>query len=275
VEGQGHDTVGVETVIENDNVPESVNEIVTENVSESVNETVTENVPESVNETVTENVPEMIENMGMDKGKRKLYERFLNESSSEFDDSSDEDYVQSGEGSDSEAPSVVLEDIECESDDDIFLSKNPSKKELMMKLIRVMKDKKKKTVPERFETGNLNGLVMMGMKMIWKVLRDWCIRNGVDIEFLRNEAARMTAKCKVEGYEWRIHASPILGGPTFQIKTLKGNHTCAMNYENRLANASYLARRIENAIRDHPTIPIAQLKNRILSKCNMDVSRFK
>ncbi|KAK4394368.1 hypothetical protein Sango_1907600, partial [Sesamum angolense] len=42
-----------------------------------------------------------------------------------FDDSADEDYVQSGEGSDSETPSLVLEDIECDSDDDIFLLKDP------------------------------------------------------------------------------------------------------------------------------------------------------
>ncbi|KAL0403811.1 UNVERIFIED_CONTAM: hypothetical protein Sradi_2021900, partial [Sesamum radiatum] len=107
------------------------------------------------------------------------------------------------------------------------------------------------------------------------VLRDWCIRNGIDLEFLRNEAKRVTAKCKVQGCEWRIHASPIQGGPTFQIKTIKGEHTCARTYVNRLANASYIAKRIENAIRDHPTIPVQQLKNRILSKCNVDVSRFK
>ncbi|KAL0413836.1 UNVERIFIED_CONTAM: hypothetical protein Sradi_1585300 [Sesamum radiatum] len=47
------------------------------------------------------------------------------------------------------------------------------------------------------------------------------------------------------------------------------------DYDNRLANASYIAKRIEKAIRDHPTIPVQQLKNRILSKCNVDVSRFK
>ncbi|KAL0408494.1 UNVERIFIED_CONTAM: hypothetical protein Sradi_1783800 [Sesamum radiatum] len=251
---------------------------------------------------------------------KENFERFLNESSSEFDDSSDEDYVQSGEGSDSEAPSLVLEDIECESDDDIFLSKDPSKKELMKKLKRVLKAKKNRKIPETRGIGtkfgehewaseaeneddlvslegsegsdtekhpvykesasmkNLN--LVVGMKFenaaqFRVVLRDWCIRNGIDLEFLRNEAKRVTAKCKVQGCEWRIHASPIQGGPTFQIKTIKGEHTCARTYVNRLANASYIAKRIENAIRDHPTIPVQQLKNRILSKCNVDVSRFK
>ncbi|KAK4406225.1 hypothetical protein Sango_0629000 [Sesamum angolense] len=105
------------------------------------------------------------------------------------------------------------------------------------------------------------------------VLRDWCIRNGVDLEFLRNEAAKVTAKCK--SCEWRIHASPIQGGPTFQIKTIKGEDTCARAYDNKLANASYMQKRIENAIEIIPTIPVQQLKNRILSKCNVDVSRFK
>ncbi|KAK4404145.1 hypothetical protein Sango_0783100 [Sesamum angolense] len=224
-----------------------------------------------------------------EKGKRKLYERFLNESSSEFDDSSDEDYVQS----------------------------DPSKKDLIKKLKKVLKDKKnrqeqkktRETESEKHEWAsedeaeddlvslegsegsatekhpvfkksasmkNLN--LVVGMKFenaaqFRGVLRDWCIRNGVDLEFLRNEAARVTAKCK--SCEWRIHASPIQGGPTFQIKTIKGEHTCARTYDNKLANASYIAKRIENAIRDHPTIPVQQLKNKILSKCNVDVSRFK
>ncbi|KAK4395264.1 hypothetical protein Sango_1680700 [Sesamum angolense] len=112
-------------------------------------------------------------------------------------------------------------------------------------------------------------------KQFREVLRDWCVRNGYDIEFIKNETSRITAKCKVDGCEWRIHASPIMKGPTFQIKTLKGNHTCARTYQNSLAKATYLATRMESSIRDHPDIPIQQLKNRILRKCNVEVSRFK
>lgn len=33
--------------------------------------------------------------------------------------------------------------------------------------------------------------------------------------------------CKEKECEWKIHASLVMGGPTFQIKTLKGRHTCA------------------------------------------------
>ncbi|KAK4394555.1 hypothetical protein Sango_1609800 [Sesamum angolense] len=116
-----------------------------------MNETLTE----TVTEKLSENVPEMNENLGRDKGKRKLYERFLNESSSEFDHSSDEDYVQSNSETDSDTQSLVLEDVEAESDDDIFLNKNPSKRDLIKKLKRVMKDKNKTVMTEQMpETGD-------------------------------------------------------------------------------------------------------------------------
>ncbi|KAL0325415.1 UNVERIFIED_CONTAM: hypothetical protein Sradi_5110800 [Sesamum radiatum] len=274
------------------------------------------NMTDNVTDNVTENVTEIPVQNITEKGKLKLYEIFLNESSSEFDDSFDEDYVQSGEGSDSEAPSLVLEDIECDSNDDIFLLKYPSKKELIKKLKRELKDKKTRQIPETRETEsgehewasedeteddlvsledskgsdtenhlvykksssmkNLNlvvGIKFENAAQFMVVLMDWCIRNGINLEFLRSEAARVTAKCK--SCEWRIHVSPIQGGSTFQIKTIKGEHTCARTYDIRIANATYIAKRIENAIRDHPTIPVQQLKNRIISKCNVDVSRFK
>ncbi|KAL0349795.1 UNVERIFIED_CONTAM: hypothetical protein Sradi_4128700 [Sesamum radiatum] len=183
IEGQGLDRDEVErSDYEGQGVELGVDDNFTEIPIQQEDSNMTDNVIENVTEIPVQNITE--------KGKRKLYERFLNESSSEFDDSSDEDYVQSGEESDSEAPSLMLEDIECDSDDDIFLLKDLSKKDLIKKL-----------------------------KKVRVVLRDWCIRNGVDLEFLRNEAARVTAKCK--SWEWRIHALPIQGGPTFQIKTIK------------------------------------------------------
>ncbi|KAL0408378.1 UNVERIFIED_CONTAM: hypothetical protein Sradi_1772200 [Sesamum radiatum] len=321
--------IGVELGAD-DNLPNNDWEFVAENdMTENVTENLTENVQvqqkesNNMTENVTENFTEIPVQQNDSNMTENLTENFTeipvqNMPDKEFDDSSDEDYVQSNEGSDSDAPSLVYQDIECESDDDIFLSKDPSKKELIMKLKRVLKDKKNRNIPETRETEsgdhgwaseaeNEDDLVSLegsegsdcekhpvykesssmknlklvaGMKFenaaqFRVVLRDWCIRNGVDLEFLRNEAARVTAKCKVKGCEWRIHASPVLGGPTFQIKTIKGEHTCARTYDNRLANASYIAKRIEKAIRDHPTIPVQQLKNRILSKCNVDVSRFK
>ncbi|KAL0347673.1 UNVERIFIED_CONTAM: hypothetical protein Scaly_1783300 [Sesamum calycinum] len=142
-----------------------------------MNETLTE----TVNEKLSENVPQMNENLGRDKGKRKLYERFLNESSSEFDDSSDEDYVQSNSETDSDTQSLVLEDVEAESDDDIFLNKNPSKRDLIKKLKRVMKDKNKTVMTEQMpETGDGDWASDIGDEEIWLVYQAAKKRDGME-----------------------------------------------------------------------------------------------
>ncbi|KAL0375734.1 UNVERIFIED_CONTAM: hypothetical protein Scaly_0691000 [Sesamum calycinum] len=190
-----------------------------------------------------------------------------------------ENEMDRGASTDSETPSLVLEDLEVSSDEDIFLNKNPSKRDLMHKLRRVMKKRVKKTEKqpevevnenwfsddgENDELESLHGSdnedslpkheffsestniktcqLKVGMKFhdakhFRETLRDWCIRGGFDIEY--------------------------------------GAHTCARTYNNKLAKASYLAKRMESAIRDHPNIPVLQLKNTILRKCKMDVSRQK
>lgn len=50
-----------------------------------------------------------------------------------------------------------------------------------------------------------------------EALRDWLVRNGYELHFLKNERARITGKCKAEGCNWRIHASVVQGGPLFQV----------------------------------------------------------
>lgn len=63
------------------------------------------------------------------------------DSSSEFDDSSDEDYTQPhiDDDIDSDAPSEQLEDIDGSSDDDIFVQRNVAKQDQVRKLKRMMK----------------------------------------------------------------------------------------------------------------------------------------
>ncbi|KAL0333976.1 UNVERIFIED_CONTAM: hypothetical protein Sangu_1553800 [Sesamum angustifolium] len=231
-------------------------------------------------------------------------------SESSFNDSSD------GED-DSDDPSLVLEDVEGSSDEDIFASKNKNRTELRAKLKKFRKEIPKK---RRFQDFSVNdddnagwysdpgedsdfenvpdeagdakkhcyykdttktkdlelvvGMKFASGKIFREVLRDWCVRHGYDLEFIRNETKRITAKCK-KGCNWRIHASPIQNEQTFQIKSLKGEHNCARTYVNSLAQSKYLAKRMEGAIRDNPNIGIAQLKNTIMRKCRVDVSKSK
>ncbi|XP_075487932.1 uncharacterized protein LOC142527104 [Primulina tabacum] len=107
-----------------------------------------------------------------------------------------------------------------------------------------------------------------------RVLVDWTVRSGVELVFKKNEKRRVTAVCKA-GCEWRLHASLVMGGPTFQIKTLTGKHTCVRASSNKLATYKYLSKRIEMIVCENPTIPVDNLKRLIRRKCNVDVSEYK
>ncbi|KAL0401262.1 UNVERIFIED_CONTAM: hypothetical protein Slati_4156100 [Sesamum latifolium] len=53
------------------------------------------------------------------------------------------------------------------------------------------------------------GLKFKSAQQFRETLRDYCVRNGFDLHYIRNENARITAKCKNDTCNWRIHASPI------------------------------------------------------------------
>ncbi|KAL0429276.1 UNVERIFIED_CONTAM: hypothetical protein Sradi_0553600 [Sesamum radiatum] len=62
---------------------------------------------------------------------------------------------------------------------------------------------------------------------------------------------------------------------TFQIKSIKGKHTCAHRTENKQANYKYLGKRIENIIRDNPSEGLISLKNKIRRDVQVDCSLHK
>ncbi|KAG8363744.1 hypothetical protein BUALT_Bualt19G0054100 [Buddleja alternifolia] len=280
------------------------------------------------------------------------------DSRSEFDDSSDADYIQEEEGDESEegemadaaeddradednefsdTPSFLLEDIEGSSDDDIFTEKNPSKQTLYKRLRKFMaankkgsgvpstrnksvssKRGKKPTQPKQedwysdatedddlisldesknenedrgeqrrrhayFREGDWNmkgktllkGMKFQNFKVYREALRDYCVRMGVDIHFIRNEASRITARCKQSSCRWRIHASPVQGSSVFQIKSIHNMHTCSKTFDNSLAKTKYIAKRLEKIIRDYPFVSTEQLKNNVSRRIGLEVSAQK
>ncbi|XP_051149703.1 uncharacterized protein LOC127264293 isoform X2 [Andrographis paniculata] len=57
-------------------------------------------------------------------------------------------------------------------------------------------------------------------------LKEWVVRKGWDLKYPKKEKHVVAATCK-KGCGWFIRASSIMRETTFQIKILKGRHTCA------------------------------------------------
>ncbi|KAK4406467.1 hypothetical protein Sango_0653200 [Sesamum angolense] len=186
------------------------------------------------------------------KGKRKRVEVDHNDmSESSFDDSS------YGED-DSDDPSLVLEDVERSSDEDIFASKNKNRTELRAKLKKFRKEIPKK---RRFQDFSVNDDDNAG----------WYSDPGEDSDFenVPDEAGDAKKHCYYKDTTKTKDLELVVG-----MKFASGKIFREV-LRDCLAQSKYLAKRMEGAIRDNPNIGIAQLKNTIMRKCRVYVSKSK
>ncbi|PIN07820.1 hypothetical protein CDL12_19603 [Handroanthus impetiginosus] len=183
--------------------------------------------------------------------KRGLSERNMAKLSSEFDDSSDEDFHTDGEphtnqDTESDAPSEALHDIEGSSDDDIFLSSGANKEELIKKLKMMGRRERRPltqahNLPQDINEGEWFSdlendedierapgsddesfemkecLKFANVDVYRKAFKDWSVRHGYQFDYKKNERNRVTAVCAHENCKYRIHASVIQGGPVFMV----------------------------------------------------------
>ncbi|KAK3008240.1 hypothetical protein RJ639_015216 [Escallonia herrerae] len=80
----------------------------------------------------------------------------------------------------------------------------------------------------------------------WQALKLHRVRRVYDFVYKRNENKRITVVCKYwhkdhGECQWRIHASPIGGQSTFQIKTFHQKHTCGRDFYNHLVTSRYIS----------------------------------
>ena len=61
-------------------------------------------------------------------------------------------------------------------------------------------------------------LLFKDVYQFMKALKNFTIKDGRDITFIKNEKIRVSVECKLK-YEWRLRASKVIEEMSFQIKT--------------------------------------------------------
>ncbi|XP_077228523.1 uncharacterized protein LOC143861482 [Tasmannia lanceolata] len=93
------------------------------------------------------------------------------------------------------------------------------------------------------------------------------LRHSFDIKFLYNGKVRVSARCKTDGCQWRIHASLTEDTNTFMIKTFereRSNHCRSVNNEgNQMSTASWVCDKIKERIRKEPEWAVQSIKNHL------------
>lgn len=92
------------------------------------------------------------------------------------------------------------------------------------------------------------------VKSCRRALRDTAIALHFEIQTIKSDKTRFTAKCASEGCPWRIHAAKLPGVPTFTIRTIHEAHTCGgiAHLGHQQASVQWVATSVEQRLRENP-----------------------
>ncbi|KAJ7972697.1 MuDR family transposase [Quillaja saponaria] len=87
-----------------------------------------------------------------------------------------------------------------------------------------------------------------------RALRDAAIALRFEMQTIKSDKTRFTAKCASEGCPWRIHAAKLPGVPTFTIRTVHESHTCVgiTHLGHQQASVQWVADSVEQSLRENP-----------------------
>lgn len=87
-----------------------------------------------------------------------------------------------------------------------------------------------------------------------RALRDAAIALRFEMQTVKSDKTRFTAKCASEGCPWRIHAAKLPGVPNFTIRTIHGEHTCGgiAHLGHQQASVQWVADSVETRLRENP-----------------------
>ncbi|XP_027936964.1 uncharacterized protein LOC114191777 [Vigna unguiculata] len=92
------------------------------------------------------------------------------------------------------------------------------------------------------------------VKSCRRALRDTAIALHFEMQTIKSDKTRFTAKCASEGCPWRIHAAKLPGVPTFTIRTIHENHSCGgiSHLGHHQASVQWVANSVEQRLKENP-----------------------
>jgi len=89
------------------------------------------------------------------------------------------------------------------------------------------------------------------------------------MRYLKNKPCRYTMKCKGKKCSWRIHASVMPDGVTYQVKTIKGKHCCKRQLDNPTVTCSWIAKKLFHDVKVEPNISVTGMSKILMRKFNL------
>ncbi|KAL6527678.1 hypothetical protein OROMI_029489 [Orobanche minor] len=92
------------------------------------------------------------------------------------------------------------------------------------------------------------------VKSCRRALRDLAIAGHFEIQTVKSDKTRFTAKCASDGCPWRVHAAKLPGVPTFTIRTIHSEHKCGGidHLGHQQASVQWVANSVEQRLKENP-----------------------
>jgi len=159
---------------------------------------------------------------------------------SDYEGGKSEDSEQ--ESMDKESGSEGLEDINLETDtqDKIVLGhqlvdEDGSGSQLVVN--KITKVSQKGRLWRKGKNGKMKlapGDIFTCKEDLLKVIREYCVQEGVSFRKLRNDKKRYTQKCSYSRCTFMIHALVLVDNITYIIRSITGSHVCPVAEENKM-----------------------------------------
>ena len=75
-----------------------------------------------------------------------------------------------------------------------------------------------------------------------KAVKHANILKGKDLDFPKNETARVTVRCKDNKYKYRVYGRKLKDESTFLLASLSPRHTCTRRYKNHMITSAWIAK---------------------------------
>jgi len=108
-----------------------------------------------------------------------------------------------------------------------------------------------------------------------EAIRTYGLQNGRNLKIEKNDKKRVRVTCLGSKGKcgWIAYCAYIPVIQTWQLRKIVDKHTCCREFNNKLMNAKWLSGRIENTVRENPTVKAVHIREKGLRKWNVCISR--
>ncbi|VFQ67332.1 unnamed protein product [Cuscuta campestris] len=118
------------------------------------------------------------------------------------------------------------------------------------------------------------GDIFSSKKDFLRVMRDYIIQKGISLRKIKNDKRKYTQTCANEKCKFRIHASVLVDGHSWMIKTLIDGHVCSVKEHHKRAGASWVATHLLEDFRSNREMNSATVKKLILKRFNTFIPNY-